>query len=186
MPVLMLTGVVFLLAESSTAFANIRWFAFKLSVRAGSSSQDERWLFVAKAAEVCFMLSFLLTRIFIAVPMSISWWTRLAPRAGPLAVGLFFKAANLTWNSLNIWTAVRWFSRPTWSQIQAESTKAHKANQVYMSASCLETFACECTCSSDCHLEIWFVPKSTLDQSASDDLDVARDRQHLTKIHGNW
>lgn len=185
--VLARSGYLFLLAELSTTCANLRWFAFRM-----------RRLQWAQRFETAFVASFLVTRILVGIPLSVSWWMHDLPRIALPSVSLFYVAANLAWNLMNVWTAVRWSQRrqapAPLASSSAPSTLGRTKPVLKIGSSCES--AClddEVSCHLDCHLDLWFLPVGGRAKVAEGEggqaqalPDRAFDKAFLTRIHGKW
>jgi cytochrome b involved in lipid metabolism len=198
-PVLARAGHLFLLAEVSTTCANLRWFALQAKRPA-----------VAKKCEACFVMSFVGTRLVVGVPLSVSWWLHDLPRIAVPAVAVFYMAANVVWNALNLWTAFQWQRRLQRDAKAATSAAAggrainkedkgtHSSSAVSLSCSsqCIDDdaqIACQLTVSSalDCHLYLWLgahldamrLPEGRVEKKEA---FRALQRKFVTRIHGKW
>ena len=116
LPILCYAGSIFLLCEMSTIFGNLRWFAYHLSgVKRGTTSPGKSTAALrgAFACEVLFVVSFFATRILIGMSTSMQWWTHAAPRLldapvlFPTACAVFYMAANVMFNAVNVYWLCR-------------------------------------------------------------------------------
>lgn len=196
-PVLMRSGHIFLLAESSNACIHLRFFAF----RAGRTQMARLW-------EILFILTFVATRFLIGMPLSANWWMHDLPRIPTPTLAVFYMASNVSWNAMNVFTLCRILSaywrhgalrspaalasgasrqeeadaqRQGSGKSQGDASTAPEKERVlsiqlapYSSPCIDDDVACQLTISSalDCHMDLWFLPapvrsRGQLDGSAA-------------------
>ena len=129
LPFMQYPAQFFLLSEISTIFLNGRWFAAKQIMLTPPVNQDEqssetwRWKHRICYIEWAFIASFVLTRFVIGGTASLVWFGRCAQilvapqtRLTFRVASAFFLAANLTWNTLNmfwLYRAILWQNHKT-------------------------------------------------------------------------